>query len=351
MKLGRRVIPLFLIVQGCLAWAPTAEELIEAGHWKRARALVERRLREAPDDANAVFLWSQILNAFGDRVSPPSLAERAIRLDGTVARYHRQLAEAYGVMALKANLLHQLLLARKFRKEIDTALKLDPRDVQAQRDLLEFFLLAPGIAGGDPKRAEVAARQIATIDAPDGFLAWARIAEFRKDRAQTERMLRQAAEARPPSYKARVALARFYLDGGRDEAAAEAQARSALGLDGGRTAAYCILAAVYAGQARWGALETTLSAAVSAVSDDAAPFYCAAQRLLADHREPGRAEGYLRLYLAQEPEGDEPTASQAHWQLGLALHAQAQRAAAIREWKAAVRLDAESPAGRELKGN
>jgi hypothetical protein len=64
-------ILLVLTASACLAQDGTAEKLIEAGHWKWARTLVERRLREAPDDANAIYLSSQVRNAFGDHASPP----------------------------------------------------------------------------------------------------------------------------------------------------------------------------------------------------------------------------------------------------------------------------------------
>lgn len=120
-----------------------AEKLIEAGHWKRARAIVEQRLREAPADAR--------------------LAEKAVRLDGSVARYHRQLAEVQGLIAERSGVLQQVMLARRFRKEIDAAMELDPRDVQAMRDLLEFYLIAPGIVGGDSKKADAVAAQIASV--------------------------------------------------------------------------------------------------------------------------------------------------------------------------------------------
>ena len=46
-----------------------AERQIEAGHWKRARAVVETRLGEAPGDALSHFLLSQIRAAFGDRAA------------------------------------------------------------------------------------------------------------------------------------------------------------------------------------------------------------------------------------------------------------------------------------------
>ncbi len=345
-----RAILFVLGASVCLAQGTTAERLIEAGHWKRAREVVERRLREAPADANAVFLWSQIRNAFGDRVSPPELAEKAVRLGGGVARYHRQLAEVQGVMAQHAGVFQQLMLARRFRKEIEAALALDGRDVQALRDLLEFYLLAPTLVGGDPKQAETVARQIASIDAAEGFLAAARIAEFHKDRTRMEAMLQAAAAVRPPSYKALMAMAHFYLaPERRNESAAEALGVSAVALDSSRTEAYCVLAVAHAGRGDWGALEASLSAAARAVPDDPAPYYRAAEQILSDGREPARAERYLRLYLAQEAEGNQPTAADAHWQLGLALRAQGQEANAIREWKIASQLDPESPAVRELK--
>ena len=43
-----------------------AEALIEAGHWKRARAIVEPRVAANPRDAQAVWLLSRIKLAFGD---------------------------------------------------------------------------------------------------------------------------------------------------------------------------------------------------------------------------------------------------------------------------------------------
>jgi predicted Zn-dependent protease len=81
----------------CVFWAASvswaqqtpAERLIEAGHWKRARAIVEARIREAPDDPLAYLLLSQIRNAFGDHTAPLQLAEKTVAIDGRTAKYHR----------------------------------------------------------------------------------------------------------------------------------------------------------------------------------------------------------------------------------------------------------------------
>jgi predicted Zn-dependent protease len=289
-----------------------AESMIAAGHWKRARAIVEPRLREAPDDPEANYLASMIRNAFRDRTSPPVLAEKSVRLAPGVARYHRLLAEVQGVMAQHAGVFQQVSLARRFRHEIGVALQIDSSDVQAQSDLLEFYVLAPGILGGDIKKAEQVSDRIAALDPAEGFLAKARIAESRKDRKRMEAMLRGAADVRPVSYKTQIALAEFYLAGGpQSEAAAEGPARSALDLDSGRVGAWCVLASLYAGRADLSALDALLASAAQAVPDDATPYYRAAERLRCDGRDAARVERYIRIYLAQEPEGNQPSAGEA----------------------------------------
>ena len=76
---AKTAIPLVCILWAAsLAWAQQspAEKLIETGHWKRARTIVEARIREAPDDPLACPLLSQIRNAFGD------LGSVAIQCDG-----------------------------------------------------------------------------------------------------------------------------------------------------------------------------------------------------------------------------------------------------------------------------
>jgi tetratricopeptide (TPR) repeat protein len=279
-----RVVCLIGAASACAAPQTSAEELIAAGHWKQARALVDARIREAPNDPPATFLLSQIRNAFGEHATALPLAERAIALDGSVAKCHRQLAEVIGVVAQHANAVRQLLLARRFRKEIEPALTLDPKDVQALRDLLEFHLLAPGLLGGEQRKAAAITARIGAIDAAEGFLDKAQIAAFHKQTAEAELLTRQAVEARRPSYRARIALAQLYLvREGPASRAAEAEAKEALSLDSGRADAQ------------------------------------AAERLLATGRDLGRAESYLRLYLGQEPEGNQPTASEARLKLSLVL--------------------------------
>jgi hypothetical protein len=316
----KALLPSLFLLAGAAAGQPSPEALIEAGHWKAARTLVEARIRADPQDAAACFLQSQVRAAFGDRESPLALAEKAVALDGGVARYHRQLAEALGVAAQHSGIFQQLVLARRFSKEIDAALALDPRDLQALRDLMEFYLLAPGIAGGDKSKARETAARIAAIDPSQGYAAQARLAEAGGDRGHVESFLQRAVEANPGDYKLHIALAESYLSAEhRDLAKAGEQASQAVRIDPGRAAAYAILAQCDAAAERWGDLDSTLATAHKESPDDLLPDYRASEVLLETKRAPDRAASYLRSYLSQEPEGNEPTRSEAQSKLDAVL--------------------------------
>jgi hypothetical protein len=296
-----------------------AETLIAEGHWKQARDIVEPWHRAKPNDALANFLLSQTRAAFGDRKSPLSFAENAVRLDGNTAKFHRQLAEVAGVTAQYSGLLQQLLLAHRFKKEIEIALLLDPKDLQALRDLMEFYLLAPGVAGGDKSKARAPAERIAQLDAAEGYLALARLAEFNKETAKEEVLLRQAVAAQPRNYKARIALANYYFAAAhRRLDLAEQQAREAQQIDAGRVEAYNVLAAASAARGNWAVMEAVLASAEKAVPDDLTPYYRAAAAILEAHGDAPRAERLLRRYMVAEPEGNAPTLDDARRELARA---------------------------------
>lgn len=344
------VLGLYLLAAAAAADQSPPEALIEAGHWKKARALVEARIGANPRDALACFLLSQVRNAFGDRESPLDLAEKAVALDGGVASYHRQLAEALGVAAQRSGIFRQLILARRFKNEIDAALALGPRDLQALRDLMEFYLLAPGLAGGDKAKARETVARIAEIDAAEGYAAGARLAEAGGERDRIEVLLHRAVETKPRDYRMRILLAEFDLSPERRNLAdAERQASEAVKIDSGRAAAYAILARCYAAGEKWSQLDSTLAAAATESPDDLVPGYRAAEVLLEANRALDRAAACLRTYLSVEPEGNEPTLAEAHWKLGLVLAKLGRAREAAAEWREAVRLDPASPAARDLK--
>ena len=318
------------------ARADEVSDLIERGRWKEARALLAPRVAAHPEDAEAACRMSQVLAAFRDMPGAVKLAEHAVALDGGNARYHEQLAMALGESAQRASALKQIGLARRFRKEAELAVSLDPRRLEAQDGLLIFFLQAPGIAGGSKDKARAKADEIAKLDPVRGAYARARIALVAHDSAAAMAQYRIAVDKAPDDYTARVTLAESQGVHG-DVAGAEREALAARRIDPGRAPAYVVLAALYARQQRWTDLDATLADAERAVPGNLGAHYQAARVLIADRHDAARAEQLLRRYLAVEPEGGTPPWSAAHWRLGQALELEGRKPEAIAEVELALK--------------
>lgn len=332
------LLPGGLAVPAALAAEESPHDLIERGAYRKARVIVEPRLAQ-PGDAEARFLMSKIALAIGDKKAALSYAEQAVAADGKSADYHLQLAQVVGRSAQDAGPLHGLSLARRFRKEAETAIALDPKQIDARSDMMEFFYVAPGVVGGDKKKAAAMAGEIAAIDPMRGALAHATLALLAKDSTTAAQDYRRAIELGPNAYEAQIAAANFAASSSqKDWTRAEALAKAALQIDPRRSGAYSLLAAIYAHAQRWSDLEALLGQAEQALPDNRVPYYMAGRTLLMESREPARAEQCFRKYLATEPEGGTPTWAHAHWRLGLVLERQGKKDAAIAELETAIKL-------------
>jgi tetratricopeptide (TPR) repeat protein len=209
---------------------------------------------------------------------------------------------------------------------------------------MDYYQQAPGIVGGDKKKAALIAERIAKIDPARGLLARASFANRAKDKdwSLIEGLERKAFEADPQSYGAHLSLASLYLSGvfkKYDEA--EKLARRALKLDPGRGGAYALLAQFYAWRERWQDLDAIVAEAEKNVPDDLNPEYQAAKVLLASSKDLPRAERCFRHYLTQEPEAETPHWSAAHWRLGQVMEKQGRKPEAVAELEAALKLEPE----------
>src|ERR1039457_4873189 len=116
---------------------PSGQDLIDGGHFKRLRALVATR---NPDEPETLFLTAAVKHIWGDLDAAEKLAEKAVARDPKNARYHFRLAMIEGEKAQKASMLHQLGLARRFKKEAETTIELDPNHVRALHTLIDFYI-------------------------------------------------------------------------------------------------------------------------------------------------------------------------------------------------------------------
>jgi tetratricopeptide (TPR) repeat protein len=342
-------LPLFLLLALPVLDAATPPEvLIRNGHYKRARALAEERSRTSPNDPETFWLMSAVKQAWHDPNAAVDLADKAVAADSKSARYHFRLAEALGDVAQRAGVLKQLGLARRFKKEIDTTIALDPHNIDALTYLMQFHLRAPGIMGGDKTMGRAIPAQILSFDPVKGYFAQVELARFDKQNDKVEDFYRKAVAAGPASYDAQIALANWCGNNQKFEES-ETHARQAIQIDSDRVPGHILLAVCMVQQQKWSDLDTTLAEAERLIPDNLSPYYRAAMVCLGRKTDLARAERYVRKYLAQEPEPNATPHANAHWRLGQMIEQQGRKPEAIAEFQTAVKMDPNSPAKQDLK--
>jgi len=352
-----------------------ADQLFAQAHYLRAETLVKAALRLNPTAPHTLVLASEIEWAFYHQDTSIAYAEKAVlEADGS-AETHTQLTNALGTRLMNSNAgtFEKISLARRFKKEAERALQLNPNDSDALEDLAQYQWNAPGFVGGDKGHAQQLADHLFQVDPPRGASLKASFLEPEKDPTHrfpaVEALWRKAIAARPTSYEAHIGLAEALIQASTalektaptvpdlHLAQAETEAKAALAIDPGRAAAYRQLAVIAATQHRWADLDALLKRARAAVPDDLAPAYHAARILFTQsdpsHPDPVQltfAEQCLRAYVAQPAEGQEPSHAAAHWRLALVLERLNRNPEAIHELKAALSLDPTfEPAKRDLK--
>jgi tetratricopeptide (TPR) repeat protein len=315
------------------------EVLIQAGHWKRARAILDPQVKAHPNDPRGCYLLAEVKMSFKDLEGALPLAQHAVDLDGKNSNYHLKLGQIFGEMAARARFYSAGPLAIKFRKEVEIAIQLDPRNLDALDSMMQFKFQAPGLMGGNKDEARALADKITVLNASEGYLAHAELAELEKNPGQVEAFYLKAVHANPRNYDAHAALARFYSQSPHSKyPEATRQAQYALQLNPQQIEAHWILARVFALEQRWSDVEQVLATSEKDVSDDLRPYYEAAQALLEIGKEFPRAESYAKKYLLQEPEGEEPDYAEAHRLLGLVFEKEGRVAEARGELTTALQL-------------
>jgi tetratricopeptide (TPR) repeat protein len=175
----------------------------------------------------------------GDYDGALALAERLASGCPESSEAHLWLARAYGEKARASgvfSLVKAYALARKAKASWEKAVALDPDNVLARSDLVEYHVRAPAIVGGDAAEARRQADEILRRNPARGHLAWGSIHEAGKEYAKAETEFRCAAETDGADAADRVRgwwrLARVYEKQGKKEDAVAAL-RCALEVDPG----------------------------------------------------------------------------------------------------------------------
>jgi tetratricopeptide (TPR) repeat protein len=207
-----------------------------AADWEQAQKLYDHTeyeeslkvLKAIPGKNARIYgLMGQNYLMTGEYKKATEALEKAVAAEPDNSDYVMWLARGYGRRAETANPLSAVGLASKSRQYFEKAVALDPRNIEALNDLLEFYLDAPGFLGGGMEKAKATVAQISRVNPAEGQWAQSRIDEKRKEPDSAETHLRRAVEMAPMQVGRLIDLAKFLSKQGRYQEAEENFARAA----------------------------------------------------------------------------------------------------------------------------
>jgi tetratricopeptide (TPR) repeat protein len=187
--------------------AEIAQEQFNRGDYATAVDMLSKALAARPHDARLLHWRSRCyleMKAYAKAIAD---AERAVAERPDSSEYRRWLGRAYGGGAEQAR---SFSLARKVKAAFEEAVKLDTSNVDARRDLAEFYLEAPWIVGGDRGKALKQAEAIARLDPVAGYLAHASYSRHEKRPDQAEADYQRALDLQPAHIGPYLEAADFY---------------------------------------------------------------------------------------------------------------------------------------------
>jgi len=166
-----------------LAASPQTDEgvrLFDERRLSECRATLEAAAHRDPSDARAAYFLGRALMAQDELEAAIPWLEKAVALDSGSSEKQQYLGRCLGFLAVRASFLKQASLAPKIRRAFERAVELDPDNVEARLDLLEYYVQAPGIMGGSREKAQMQIAEIARRDPMRGYRAVGRIADHEK---------------------------------------------------------------------------------------------------------------------------------------------------------------------------
>lgn len=287
-----------------------AQRQMNAGNYMAAISTLQAAVPGNPSSAELFYWLGRAYYEVRDWDSAVTQGEKSVSLDPKNSLYHDWLGKEYGG---KADRDRSFSLAKKVKSEFKEAVRLDPSNIVARRDLEEYCLDAPWIAGGSKDEALEQVNGIAAVDPVWGHLARALYyREGSKNNEDAENELRQVLAAKPKSPEPYFEVAEFYKQMNKP-----ADINAAL-----------------------------QGAAQVSPNDPRLAFYRGVAGVLSNSNLPD-AERDLKSYLASTPDRSDwpPHAGAREW-LGRLYELQGKRADAAEQYREALQLE---PKRKEAK--
>lgn len=190
----------------CPARPAVANEL-KAGKYDQTIAVLQKQISANPKDGQAALWLARSFMDIGKYDQAVTFAEQAVGLSPQCSEAHFWLARSLGIKAEKNR---SFWLARKSKLEYEAAVKLDPDNLEARSDLMEFYLEAPWILGGSKDKAWAQVQAIASRNTLKGDLARALYWRDLNKMDRAEKEYQKVMAAKPQHANAYFQVADFY---------------------------------------------------------------------------------------------------------------------------------------------
>src|SRR5205809_1514865 len=201
-----RLAVLLMTSTAMVAGAIKQETSLEAGRhayesseYVKAVQALQAAAAKDPQNADVQLLLAKSYLELQQHDAAIKSAERAVAIDAQNSIYHEWLGRAYGEKADHASWFSAISLAKKTRKEFETAVQLDAKNFSARQALIEFDCSAPGLVGGGEDKALPQIRQLAEMDEAEGHYASGNCRRQKKDFAAADEEFTKALESKPKS--------------------------------------------------------------------------------------------------------------------------------------------------------
>src|SRR6266480_2178358 len=171
----------------------------EASDYAKAVQALQLAAAKEPQNGDVQLLLVKSYLELQQHDAAIKSAERAVAIDAQNSIYHEWLGRAYGEKADHASWFSAISLAKKTRKEFETAVQLDAKNFSARQALIEFDCSAPGLVGGGENKAVRQIEQLAEMDAAEGHYAKGNCRRQKKDFTAADEEFATALESNPKS--------------------------------------------------------------------------------------------------------------------------------------------------------
>jgi len=291
--------------------APTLEQgkkLFDFGEYQEAKTVLEDVLKSDPENHQANFILCKVYMFQENHDKAIQYGKKAVEQKDSNSNYHLWLGRSYMLKAQNSGMFKALFAAKNGKKEYEKAIELDSTNVEARFDFCMFLAQAPGIAGGDEKKAKKQAEIIQSQNPLLGFYAWGSIWEKDGKLDKAEASLRRAIELDISStYQATYFLGYFLQ---RNEKYPEAV--------------------------------KVFQDILKDNPEDTHAYYQIGRTYIFAKDSLEKAEMCFKKYLEKKPSKNSPSWAAAHWRLGMVYDLQGKTDWALKELKKAVELEPES---------